>query len=281
MAGVIIDSHQHFWQLGRFHGPNLEPGTVLFRDFLPEHLEPCLDDVGVQRTVLVQCIHSLDETRWFLQIAEENDFIAGVVGWVDLTDPRVAKTLDDLIIHPSFKGVRHLVELDPDPDWLVREEVLRGLGELARRGVPYDLLVRPENLRHILTVAERVPGLRMVVDHIAKPPIRTGAVKDWAAGLAEVARNPSVYCKLSGMITEADWRQWKSADLEPYVHTVVDLFGYDRVMFGSDWPVCLLAGSYEQVFDVLVEALGPLSRDQFAKIFGHNAQTFYQLASDP
>ena len=274
---MVIDSHQHFWQLGRFDGPNLDPGTVLYRDFLPEHLKPCLDGVGVQRTVVVQAIHSVDEAHWLLQLAERHAFIAGIVGWVDLDDPRVGETLDELISHPKFKGVRRGLESEPNPAWVVREDVLRGLGELARRGISYDLLVQPEHLRYVPVVAERVPDLRMVVDHIAKPPIKAGAIRDWAADLAEVAKIPSVYCKLSGMITEADWQHWKPADLEPYVHTVLELFGYDRVMFGSDWPVCLLAGSYGQVRDALVEALGSVSQEQYAKIFGRNTQAFYRL----
>ena len=201
-----------------------------------------------------------------------------MVGWVDLTDPQVGETLDELAKYPKFKGIRHVVENEPDVDWLIREEVLRGFSELARRDIPYDLLVYPGHLHCVRVILERVPRLRMVIDHMAKPPIAQGLQNGWGRDMAEFARNSQIHVKLSGMITQADWPNWKPTDLTPYVSHIVENFGYDRVMFGSDWPVCLLAGSYEQVFEALVEALGPLSEEDQAKVFGRNACRFYGIA---
>ena len=189
----------------------------------------------------------------------------------------VGRTLDELQRHPKIKAIRHPVEFESTDDWLAREETIRGFRELARRGLAYDLLVRTRHLRHIPNLFDRIPDLRMVVEHIAKPDIRTGAIDTWAAAMERVSLIPSLYCKLSGMITEADPRHWKSADLKPYVQKVIQCFGYDRVMYGSDWPVCNLAGSYQQQLDALVEALGPMTNEQCAKVFGRNAREFYRL----
>ncbi len=279
MPDWIVDAHHHFFDVDQFAYPwMVGPAAPLDRNHLPEHLEPHLTALGVQRTVLVQGGAEPNDTAWFLELAEKHEFIGGVVGWVDLRDPEVGKRLDELAKHPKFKGVRHVVEDEPDVDWLIREDVLRGLSELARLDIPYDLLVDPRHLHCMRVIAERVPGLRMVIDHIAKPPIAEGLRNGWARDMAEFAGNSQIYVKLSGMITEADWSNWKPSDLAPYVSHVVEHFGYERVMFGSDWPVCLLAGSYEQVFKALVEALGPLSDEDRKKVFGRNACRFYGIA---
>jgi len=279
MANLVVDAHQHFWDPGRYSypwmdAPGLEP---LRRSYLPEDLEPILHEAGVNQTVLVQAQSSLNETRWFLELAEANDFIAGVVGWVDLTARDLGAVLDELIKHPKFKGVRHQAENEPSDAWLNRDDVLRGFKELARRGLTYDLLVKPKHLKYVPVVAERVPELRMVVDHIAKPFIAARQFEPWAADIAAAACIPGVYCKLSGMITEAELRYWKPADLKPYIDHVIEHFGLERVMFGSDWPVCTLAGSYQQVFDALSENLKGISRAERARVFGGNARTFYRL----
>ncbi len=275
----IIDSHQHFWDLAMFDYPWMPPG-ILQRAYLPADLKPHLDEVGVQYTVLVQANLSVEETRWFLELADQNEFIAGVVGWVDLTAPasELNKVLDDLQKHPRFKGIRHNVQDDPDPNWLLQPKALDGLRELAARDIPYDVLIRLPSLHTVAPLAEKVPNLRMVVDHIAKPAIAAGDIDDWAKHMREIAQHPNVWCKVSGMITEADPANWTPADLTPYVQTVLSAFGADRLLFGSDWPVCLLAGSYKQVWDALHEALGPLSEADHTKIFGENARTFYRLA---
>lgn len=279
MADFVVDAHQHFWDPDRYSypwmsRPELKP---LCRSFLPEDLKPIIRDNGVSRTILVQAQSSLDETYWFLKLAEDNDFIAGVVGWVDLTLPDLPRVLDKLMKHPKFRGVRHQTEDESDDAWLNRPGVLQGFKELARRGLPYDLLVKTRHLRHVPLIAECVPDLMMVVDHIAKPLIASKQFEPWAAGLMAVACFPNMWCKLSGMITEADWESWTSSDFKPYIGQVIKCFGFDRVMFGSDWPVCTLAGTYEQTIRVVDENLGIISAAQRAKIFGKNAGTFYRL----
>ena len=274
---MVIDSHQHFWKTSHSFGPEFEEGSMLNRDFLPAHIKPVRDSCGMQRTVAVQGVASVDETKWLLRLAKQSTYIAGVVGWVDLTSPEVGQTLDDLAADPQLRGVRHLVELEQDPDWLVRDDVIRGLQEVSQRGLTYDLLVRPHHLKHVVTLADRLPDLRMVVDHLAKPSHDADTIDQWSQDLAAVARYPSIYCKLSGILTEAPDRNWEPADFKPLFETAVELFGDDRIMFGSDWPVCLLAGTYHDTYAVLVQALRPISPDRFAKIFGGNAKEFYGL----
>jgi len=273
----VVDAHQHFWDIGRFQYPWMTPElTVLRRNFLPDNLKPILNRIGVDRTVLVQAQHSMAETRWFLELAADHEFIGGVVGWADLTSPGLGRDLDELQAHSKFKGLRHIVHDEPDDNWILRPEVVAGLAELERRGIPYDLLLRPQHLQHVPKIRERCPRLRMVVDHIAKPPIaQQKRLESWERHMATIARDPDIYCKISGMITEADWARWKPTDLKPWVGFVVDCFGYDRVMFGSDWPVCLLAGTYDRVFDALVEVLGPIRDEDRTQIFGANARRFY------
>ena len=278
MSELVVDAHQHFWDVGRFQYPWMTPQVdSLRRNFLPRDLKPLLAQAGVDRTILVQAQHSLEESRWFLEMAGANDFIAGAVVWVDLTSPSLGRDLDEFQRHPKFKGVRHIIEDEPDDAWVVREVVLAGLGELERRGIPYDLLVQPRHLNYIPRLRDRCPGLKLVVDHIAKPPIAQGKMDGWDRDMETVARLPQLWCKLSGMVTEANWHTWTPDDLKPYVEHVVKQFGTDRLLFGSDWPVCTLAGSYQQVVDALRHALGPLGEAEAAKIWGGNARRFYQL----
>lgn len=276
---TVIDAHQHYWDPQRFEylwmGPKVQP---LQRAFMPEDLRPHLQKVGVHKTIVVQAISSLEEARWLLELAEENDFIAGVVTWCDLTSPTLSEVLEALQRHPKFKGVRHQIEDEADDRWMLRKDVLTGLGELERRDIPYDMLVRPRHLQHVPEVRERCPRLRMVVDHIAKPRISEQQFEPWAGDLARIAQLPDVWCKLSGMNTEANWKSWKAQDLVPYVKHVVEHFGYDRVMFGSDWPVCILAGSYEQTTYALRRALGVLPVSKARKVWGENAAEFYRAA---
>jgi L-fuconolactonase len=272
----IIDTHQHFWKRDLFSG-RFPP--KLLNDFRPEDLKPLLDQTNVRQTVLVQTHSSLDNSYDFLKIADSNDWIAGVMGWVDLCDPRVGETLDDLVEHPKFKGVRHQWEDEPDPAWINRPDVLRGLCEVAKRGLVYDLLAKPPNWPYLHQVADAVPELPMVIDHIAKPRIRTGQFDDWARVMERSAEIPTMMCKLSGMTTEADWQHWTPADLKPYVMHVVNAFGVERVMWGSDWPVCLLASTYAQTLDSLRECLKEMSESEKARILGENARNFYKIGS--
>jgi L-fuconolactonase len=231
----------------------------------------------------VQTIGSLDETRWFLELTERHSWVAGVVGWVDLTDAGVGATLDDLIARHGRRlvGVRHNLHDEADDCWILREDVARGLTAVAARGLAYDLLIRPRHLPVVLELISRQPELRLVIDHAAKPTIAQNRFDDWAAPLAAVAKHGQVFCKLSGLITEADHRHWQPADLRPYVEQVLAVFGPARVMFGSDWPVCLLAGSYERVFSALVHNIEQLSGDEQVQVFGGTAAKFYSLTDSP
>lgn len=273
----IVDSHQHFWKKNLFAGKLPAEMDVLLDDFEPKDLKPLLDEVGVGQTVLVQTHSALQNSHDFLKVAEANDWVGGVVGWVDLTDPAVGDTLDGLQAHAKFKGVRHQWEDEPDPAWIIRAEVVRGLRAVAKRGLCYDLLAKPPNWEYIPAVAEAVPELPLVIDHMAKPRICERQFDEWAAAMARAAEFPQMMCKVSGMVTEADWHHWTPDDLRPYVDKTIDLFGVDRVMYGSDWPVCLLAGSYAQVFEALQECLSGLSESERAKVLGENARRFYRL----
>ncbi len=278
METPIIDGHQHFWQVGRFDYPWMNSGVeILYRDYLPATLEPILNNNDIAKTVLVQASNSLAETQWLLELAERHSFIGAVVGWVDLTDPEVGPELDLLTAHPAFKGVRHLVESEPDDDWLVQASVLRGLNSLASRRLTYDLLVHTHHLPHVSTVAESCPELSLVLDHMAKPPIASGEIKDWARELKQVAAHRNIFCKLSGLVTEANLKSWKVDDLRPYVEQALECFGPARMIFGSDYPVCLLAASYSRVLDSLQTLLAGLRDEDRSAIFARNATSFYRL----
>jgi L-fuconolactonase len=277
---VVVDSHQHFWDLRKLSYDWMGTGpSPLRRNFLPKDLRPLIEDAGVDRTVIVQAHASLEEARWIISLAERHDFIAGTVCWVDLTDRRLGRVLDDLQKSRYFNGVRHIWHDEADDAWILRPAVVRGLRELARRGIPYDLLTYPQHLKYIPDLYDRVPGLSGVVDHISKPAIAKAQFEPWGADIARVAEIPSVLCKVSGMVTEARRGHWTADDLKPYVRHVVDCFGYDRLMFGSDWPVCTLAATYREVFDAASEAVGRLSQQARAGVFGGNATRFYRLAT--
>lgn len=278
----IIDAHQHFWQRSLpapfdHRWQEAPDKAAICRDFLPLHLEPLLRKVGVTRCVFVQTQHHLEENRWALGLAEQHSFIAGVVGWVDLASPRCEEQLLQFKAHPTFVGVRHITQDEPDDDFIVRDDIVRGLKVLEKHDVPFDLLFYVKHLKHAATLGRRLPGLRMVIDHLAKPRIAAQRTEGWLDDLKAAATCPNIFCKLSGMITEADWKKWKPANLKPYVRAALELFGPDRCMFGSDWPVCELAGSYEQVFHALTDALGPISDSERQLIFAGTARRFYGL----
>jgi L-fuconolactonase len=281
----VVDAHHHFWTPGRYDyswmaGAALDP---IRRPFTRDDLQPLLDAAGVDSTVLVQTVASVAETREFMEIAGNTGFVAGVVGWVDLTDPAVGETLAELKARPdgdTLVGIRHQVHDEADPEWLLRPDVQRGLAAVRDAGLAYDILVRPRELAAALRVARAFPDMRLVIDHLAKPPIASGEIEPWASLMEPFRGLAHVSCKLTGMITEADWQTWTPHDLKPYVERVVDIFGMERVMFGSDWPVCLLAGSYGAVKAALEEALPPLSPEERAKVFGGNAIAFYRLDID-
>jgi L-fuconolactonase len=278
----VVDAHHHFWTPSRYDyywmaGAALDP---IRRSYQPADLRPLLIDAGVDYTVLVQTVPSVAETREFLQIAEGTRFVKGVVGWVDLTDPAVDKTLAELKSQPDGKrlvGIRHMVHDEKDAEWLLRPDVQRGLAAVRDADLAYDLLVRPRELPAALATARAFPDMRLVIDHIAKPPIASGKIDGWAAQMEPFRELPHVFCKLSGMITEANWTTWTPDDLRPYVEVTLNVFGVERVMYGSDWPVCLLAGQYGEVKEALEAALPPLSPEERVKVFGGNAISFYRL----
>jgi L-fuconolactonase len=255
----------------------MPPKSPLRVNYGPDELRPLLKEAGVDKTVIVQAHQSVEETKWLLEIAEETDFVAGVVGWVDLTGPDVAETLDELQHSEYFKGVRHIWEGEPDPGWLYNSGAINGLKEIAHRGLCYDFLVRPPNLPYVPRIMDQVPDLRAVIDHIAKPLIKDRKFEPWLSDMRRVAAINGMRCKISGMVTEADHKNWKPDDLRPYVHLILGLFGYDRLMFGTDWPVCTLAGSYKQVTDTARDILSSLRPHEKDAVFGGVAKKFYRL----
>ncbi|ONI67970.1 amidohydrolase [Kribbella sp. ALI-6-A] len=276
-----VDAHHHVWDLGVreqswMAGSAMDP---IRRDFLIDDLAPLAAAADITQTVLVQTVGLAAETPEFLAIAESNDLVAGVVGWVDLTADDVEDALTGLLNRPDgewLKGIRHQVHDEPDVEWLNRPDVRRGLAVVAEAGLVYDLLTKTPHLPAALDTVRALPELTFVVDHISKPEIG-GDLEPWASGIRVLAAEPNVTCKLSGMVTEASWTDWTVADLKPYADVVLEAFGPDRVMFGSDWPVCLLAATYAEVVQAaedLTAGLTPADRDQ---IFGETARRTYHL----
>jgi len=276
---MVVDAHHHLWDPTQRDYPWMGDELAAIRKrFDAGDLKPLLDANGIDRTVVVQTVSSLVETNEFLQAAADNEFIAGVVGWVDLTDPSVAKTLARLRQSEGgnfLVAIRHQVHDEPDPEWLLRAEVQRGIATVGEAGLAYDLLVRTRELPAALDTVERHPGMRFVIDHAAKPRIAAGSWDDaWEKALAPLADHANVTCKLSGLVTEADWNAWTSQELEPYVEKVLDWFGPERCMFGSDWPVCLLAAPYEDV----VKSMRSIVGDD-PNVFGGTAVRVYGLTT--
>jgi L-fuconolactonase len=277
----VVDAHQHFWDPDTAEYPWMTGDFErLRRKYAPADLEPELTAVGVDATILVQARHELDETRRLLEIARDTDWVAGVVGWVDLTAPDVADTIAALREGPTGErlvGIRHLVHDETDPEWLLRPDVLRGLATVADTGLTYDLLVRSRELPAAQAMARRVPQLTLVVDHLAKPAIVAGEIEPWSTLLEAFGDLENVSCKVSGLVTEANWTGWRPADLEPYVRKGLDVFGPERLMFGSDWPVCLLAAGYSDLFDVMVGLLSEVAGEALDSILGGCAIRTYRL----
>lgn len=277
---MIIDAHQHFWQLDLpfDYGWLSKPEhAAINRSYLPHDLLPRLRSNGVDGSIFVQTQHDLAENRWVLGLADQHEFIVGVVGWADLSSDRCEQQLQELLSHPKFCGIRHVTQDEPDENFIIRADVVRGLRVLQRHGVPFDLLFYVQHLRHAETLGRQLPDLPMVIDHLSKPQIRLGRIDEWAADLRRAAECDNIYCKLSGLVTEADWQRWTVADLRPYVETAIEAFGVERCMFGTDWPVCELAAEYSDVVAALRELTSELSVAERERIFGGTAIQFYGL----
>lgn len=277
MDAPRIDAHHHVWDLGRrAHGwLDAEKLAPIRRTFTLDRLAEHAAAAGVGGTVLVQVLPDLAETVEFLALAAESELVAGVVGWVDLTAPDVAETLAGL--PGGLVAIRHGVQAEPDPGWLTRPDVRRGLAAVASAGLAYDLLTLPHQLSAAIETVAALPELTFVLDHLSKPPIASGRLEPWASRIRELAGHPNVYCKLSGMVTEADWASWRVADLRPYAEIALEAFGPERVMFGSDWPVCLLAADYQRVVSATEELCAGLSAGERADVFGGTARRAYRL----
>lgn len=279
---MVIDAHQHFWDPARASYPWMEAPELapIRRAFGPADLAPLLKANGIDASIVVQCRSELAETEEFLRTAHATPSVIGVVGWADLTDGALGDTLDRLRASPGgakLVGIRHQVHDEADPDWLLRTEVQRGLAALFARDLTYDFLVRTRELPAAIATAKAFPQARFVLDHSAKPPIADGGSAEWSERVAALAACGNVWCKVSGLATEAKWDDWDAERLFPFVHHVANCFGEDRLIFGSDWPVCLLAGSYGKIKNALEACLARLGPSVREKAFARNAKAAYRL----
>jgi L-fuconolactonase len=273
-----IDSHQHFWQYSPArHTWMSEDMASLKANFLPADLEPHLQACSLDGCVAVQADQSEDENAFLLNLATKYDVIKGIVGWVDLQ----AGDLEERLVYyqqfPVMKGFRHVLQDEAQRDFMLRPAFMRGVAMLKKHGYAYDILVFTDQLPHTLKFVEAFPNQRFVIDHLAKPLIKQQVVGEWQAGMAKIAAYENVYCKISGLVTEADWQNWRAKDFTAYLDIVVNLFGPDRIMYGSDWPVCQLAASYQAQFDLVKAYFSSFSPTEQTKLFGENAIRFYQL----
>lgn len=274
-----LDSHQHFWEYDPAEYPWItEKLARIRRSFLPADLEPELKRAGIDGCIAVQARQTVEESRWLLALADRYDFIKGVVGWVDLRAADVEKDLELLTRHPKFVGVRHVAQDEPDDRFLVGKDFLRGISKLKQFDLAYDILIFPKQLPAAIELVNRFPEQRFVLDHIAKPVIREKLMEPWRTQIRELAKASNVMCKVSGMVTEANWDGWREEDFFPYLDVVAEAFGVERLMFGSDWPVCLLAGKYQQVYDVIERWVKSRDKD-LARLMGINCSCFYKITA--
>jgi L-fuconolactonase len=271
-----IDAHQHFWRYNRDEYGWIDNSmTALRRDFLPEDLKPELRRAGFDAAIAVQARQSLDETRWLLELAGAEPAIFGVIGWVDLRSPAVRDQLAEFAKHPKFLGVRHVVQSEPDDRFLLRPDFLRGISGLEEFGLTYDILIYTKHLPVAAEFVGRFPRQKFVLDHLAKPPIKTRQLQPWEGGIRAIARFPNVMCKVSGLVTEADWKNWKPEHITPFLDVAFDAFGPERLMIGSDWPVCAVAASYEQTMKLVETYLQQFSERDRNFVLGGNAQKLW------
>ena len=272
-----IDSHQHFWKFDPVRHAWIDSSMQnIAKDFLPKDLKPLLETNLMDGCIAVQADQSETETEFLLKLAEENSFIKGVVGWVDLSAEDLSKRLEVFSKNPLFKGVRHVLQAEKE-GFMLKDPFLRGISELKNFNLTYDILIYPNQLEEARLLIEKNPDQPFVLDHLAKPYIKQQKIKNWASDIKELAKYKNVYCKLSGMVTEADWNHWQFENFKKYLSVAFDTFGSDRLMFGSDWPVCLLAGSYEHVVKIIDLFIENLEQEEKNNIMGGNACNFYNL----
>jgi L-fuconolactonase len=273
-----IDAHQHFWQFDPVRDNWItDDMSVIQKDFLPENLKSVLDKNGLDGSVAVQASQSEKETEFLISLAEENKFIMGVVGWVDLQADDIKDRLAKYKSIPVIKGFRHVLQGETQRDLMLQPSFKRGIAALQQFGFTYDILIFPDQLKFCRKLVAEFPDQKFVIDHLAKPGIKNGEIEEWKNEMNLMAAYPNVYCKISGMVTEADWKNWKDEDFKPYLDVLVDAFGVERLMYGSDWPVCLLAGSYEKVMSIVINYFSSFSPEEQDQIFGLNAKHFYKL----
>ena len=275
---MIIDSHQHFWNYEpEKHSWIDDEMSVIRRDFLSDDLQKVFTENGVDACVAVQADQTTEETDFLISIAENNNFIKGVVGWVDLRSESIEEDLLKYKKYDVVKGFRHVVQGEQDHNFMLRPEFLRGIELLGKYDLCYDILIFPHQLGATLELVKKFPNQKFVIDHIAKPYIKDGFFEGWAVMMREIAKHQNVYCKISGMITEADYKTWTPEQVHPYMKLVFESFGASRVMYGSDWPVCLVAGNYSMVKALVTDFITDLSQEQQNAIMGGNAAKFYNL----
>ena len=273
-----VDAHQHFWKYNPAEYEWIDDSMVAIRrDFLPEDLEPQLERNEFQGSIAVQARQTLEETRWLLELANRSSKILGVVGWVDLCSPDVCSQLSEFTRNPKLVGIRHIVQSEPDNHFLLRPDFLRGITTLEEFDLAYDILIYTKHLPVAAEFVERFAKQRFVLDHLAKPAIKLREIESWAAGVRGLAAFPNVFCKLSGLVTEADWQRWKPEDIAPYLNIAFEAFGASRLMIGSDWPVCLVAGSYHRTIDVVKNYLQGYPAETRNAVLGENARRFWRL----
>jgi L-fuconolactonase len=273
-----IDAHQHFWKYNpREYGWIDDSMAALRRHFLPTDLKPELEHSGFQGCIAVQALQCPAETSWLLELAKQNPFILGIVGWIDLRSTQVRDELNAMARDPKLVGIRHIVQDEPDDRFLLQPDFLHGIALLEEFDLAYDILIHERHLPIAAELVRRFPRQRFVLDHLGKPRIKSKAFDPWERGIREIAASPNVFCKLSGMVTEADWSRWQPEDLNPYLEVAVDCFGTDRLIAGSDWPVCLVAAEYHRAADVVKRYLDRYTPEVRDKVLGGNAQQFYKL----
>lgn len=275
---MTIDSHQHFWKYEPIKHSWIDNNmSVIRKNFLPSDLKKVFDENGIDGCVAVQADQTLEETDFLLNLADENDFIKGVVGWADLRDENIDAVLEAYHPNKNLKGWRHVVQDEPDHNFLMRPDFLRGISYLEKYDYAYDILILPHQLGATLEFVRQFPHQKFVIDHIAKPYIKDGFYDGWAILMTEIAKHENVFCKISGMITEADYNSWKPQQINHYMDLVLNGFGTKRLLYGSDWPVCLVAGNYEQVKSLVTNFIGTLTNYEQEAIMGNNAVEFYNL----